>query len=61
MDVDKTAYQAETKKSYRKLARKSHSDVTKENDADSRFKNINEAYEVLQDKEKRAAYDQLYS
>ena len=59
MDVDKTASQDDIKKSYRKLARKFHPDVSKEKDAESRFKDINEAYEVLRDKEKRAAYDQL--
>ena len=57
MDVDKTASQDDIKKSYRKLARKFHPDVSKEKDAESRFKDINEAYEVLRDKEKRAAYD----
>jgi curved DNA-binding protein len=61
MDVNKTASQDEIKKSYRKLARKFHPDVSKEKEAESRFKEINEAYEVLRDKEKRAAYDQLGS
>ena len=61
MDVDKTASQDDIKKSYRKLARKFHPDVSKEKNAESRFKDINEAYEVLRDKEKRAAYDQLGS
>ena len=61
MSVDKTASQYEIKKSYRKLARKFHPDVSKEKDAESRFKEINEAYEVLRDKEKRTAYDQLGS
>ncbi|AZQ84866.1 J domain-containing protein [Colwellia sp. Arc7-635] len=61
MDVDKAASQDDIKKSYRKLARKFHPDVSKEKDAESRFKDINEAYEVLRDKEKRAAYDQLGS
>ena len=61
MAVDKTASQDEIKKSYRKLARKFHPDVSKEKEAESRFKEINEAYEVLRDKEKRAAYDQLGS
>ena len=59
MAVDKTATQDEIKTSYRKLARKFHPDVSKEKDAETRFKDINEAYEVLRDKEKRAAYDQL--
>jgi len=61
MDVDKSATQAEIKKAYRKLARKFHPDVSKEKDAEQRFKEIGEAYEVLRDKEKRAAYDQLGS
>jgi curved DNA-binding protein len=61
MGVDKTASQDDIKKSYRKLARKFHPDVSKESDAEARFKEINEAYEVLRDKEKRAAYDNLGS
>lgn len=61
MAVDKTALQDEIKTSYRKLARKFHPDVSKEKNAETRFKDINEAYEVLRDKEKRAAYDQLGS
>jgi curved DNA-binding protein len=47
------------KKSFRKLARKYHPDVSKEPDADLRMKEVNEAYTVLSDPEKRAAYDQL--
>jgi len=54
-DVD----QAEIKKSYRKLARKYHPDVSKETNAEDKFKELNEAYEVLKDPEKRKAYDQL--
>lgn len=61
MGVDKAASQDDIKKSYRKLARKFHPDVSKEKDAEARFKEINEAYEVLRDKEKRAAYDDLGS
>jgi curved DNA-binding protein len=61
MGVDKTSTQDEIKTSYRKLARKFHPDVSKEKDAETRFKDINEAYDVLRDKEKRAAYDQLGS
>lgn len=61
MGVPKTATQDEIKRSYRKLARKFHPDVSKEADAEARFKELGEAYEVLKDKEKRAAYDNLGS
>ncbi|MDP9012074.1 MAG: DnaJ domain-containing protein [Pseudomonadota bacterium] len=51
---------AETvKRAYRKQARKYHPDVSKEKNAEEKFKNVQEAYEVLKDPEKRAAYDQL--
>jgi curved DNA-binding protein len=59
MGVDRDATQDEIKRSYRKLARKYHPDVSKEPDAEARFKEVGEAYEVLKDPEKRAAYDQL--
>jgi len=59
MGVDKTATQDEIKRAYRKLARKYHPDVSKETDAELRFKEVGEAYEALKDPEKRAAYDQL--
>jgi curved DNA-binding protein len=54
------AADAETvKRAYRKLARKYHPDVSKEKNAENKFKEVQEAYEVLRDPEKRAAYDQL--
>ncbi|MBS0285873.1 MAG: DnaJ domain-containing protein [Proteobacteria bacterium] len=49
----------EMKRAYRKLARQYHPDVSKLPDAESKFKEINEAWEVLQDKDKRAQYDQI--
>jgi curved DNA-binding protein len=59
MGVARDATQDEIKRTYRKLARKFHPDVSKEADAEARFKEVGEAYEVLKDPEKRAAYDQL--
>jgi len=59
MGVPRDATQDEIKRVYRKLARKYHPDVSKEPDAEVRFKEVGEAYEVLRDPEKRAAYDQL--
>ncbi len=59
MGVERDASQAEIKRAYRKLARKYHPDVSKEANAEERFKEVGEAYEVLKDAEKRAAYDQL--
>ncbi len=49
----------QVKRAYRKLARKYHPDVSKEKNAEAKFKEVQEAYEVLKDPEKRAAYDQL--
>ncbi|MGH8167176.1 MAG: DnaJ C-terminal domain-containing protein, partial [Woeseiaceae bacterium] len=59
MGVPRGATQDEIKRAYRKLARKFHPDVSKEADAEARFKEMKEAYEVLKDPEKRAAYDQF--
>nr|WP_155453522.1 DnaJ C-terminal domain-containing protein [Massilia eburnea] len=61
LGVAKTASDDEIKKAYRKLVRKYHPDVSKEPDADARTKELNEAYGVLGDAEKRAAYDSLGS
>jgi len=61
LGVERSARHDEIKRAYKKLARKYHPDVSKEKDAEARFKEINEAYHVLRDKEKRKAYDQLGS
>ena len=61
MGLNRDASQDEIKRAYRKLARKYHPDVSKESDAEAHFKEVGEAYEVLKDPEKRAAYDQLGS
>jgi len=59
LGVPREATIDEIKKAYRKLARKYHPDVSKEPDAETRMREVNEAYAVLSDAEKRAAYDQL--
>lgn len=59
LEVSPGASDAEIKKAYRKLARQYHPDVNKDPGAEEKFKEINAAYEVLSDKEKRAKYDQF--
>ncbi|MFO8064865.1 MAG: DnaJ C-terminal domain-containing protein [Spirochaetota bacterium] len=59
LGVDRSASQEDIQNAYRKLARKYHPDVNKTEDAEQKFKEINEAYEVLKDPEKRRKYDQL--
>jgi curved DNA-binding protein len=59
MGLGREASADDIKRAYRRLARKYHPDVSKEKDAEERFKEIGEAYEVLRDPEKRAAYDAL--
>ncbi|TCZ88431.1 DnaJ C-terminal domain-containing protein [Lysobacter sp. N42] len=59
LGVEPTAGDAEIKTAYRRLARKYHPDVSKEQGAEERFKAVNEAYEALRDPAKRQAYDQL--
>ena len=59
LGVEENATAAEIKKSYRKLARKYHPDVNAAKDSEANFKEVNEAYQVVSDAEKRAEYDQL--
>jgi curved DNA-binding protein len=59
LGVTRSADADEVKRAYRKLARKFHPDVSKEKNAEEKFKEVQEAYEVLRDTDKRAAYDQL--
>lgn len=59
LGVERTATQDEIKRAYRKLARKYHPDVSKEPNAEARFKDVAEAHEALIDPERRAAYDDI--
>ncbi|HEY5646951.1 MAG TPA: DnaJ C-terminal domain-containing protein [Pseudomonadales bacterium] len=59
LGLDRKANADDIKRAYRRLARKYHPDVSQEPDAEARFKEMKEAYEVLKDPEKRAAYDQF--
>src|SRR5512136_3488005 len=59
LGVPKGAGADDIKRAYRKLARQSHPDVNKASDAEAKFKELNEAYEVLSDDNKRAAYDRF--
>jgi curved DNA-binding protein len=59
LGVTRGADADEVKRAYRKMARKFHPDVSKEKNAEEKFKEVQEAYEVLRDADKRAAYDQL--
>ena len=59
LGVERTASDDEIKKAFRRLARKHHPDISKAADAQARMQELNEAYEVLRDGEKRAAYDRV--
>jgi molecular chaperone DnaJ len=59
LGIGRQAGNDEIKKAYRRLAREYHPDVNKNSDAESRFKEINEAYEVLSNEQKRTAYDRF--
>ena len=59
LGVGKNANPDEIKRAYRNLARKHHPDVNKSAGAETKFKEINEAYQVLSDSQKKAAYDQF--
>ena len=63
LGVSKSASEDDIKRAYRKLARKYHPDLNKDNpkEAEEKFKEVNEAYHVLSDADKRAQYDQMLS
>lgn len=58
LGVSKSASDDEIKRAYRKLSKKYHPDINKEPDAEDKFKEVSEAYEVLSDPQRKAAYDQ---
>lgn len=61
LGVDKNASEADIKKAFKKMARKYHPDLNpdKKKEAEAKFKEVNEAYEVLSDAQKKAQYDQF--
>jgi molecular chaperone DnaJ len=59
LSVSRTASEDEIRRAFRKLARQYHPDVNRESDAETRFKEVNEAYEVLSNTEKRQSYDRF--
>src|SRR5690554_5611588 len=59
LGVSKTASEQEIKKAYRTLAKKYHPDVSKEADAEAKFKEVQSAYDVLSDPQKKSQYDQF--
>ncbi|MFT4821682.1 MAG: curved DNA-binding protein, partial [Candidatus Azotimanducaceae bacterium] len=59
LGLEPTAAQDEIKRAFKKLARKFHPDVSTEKDAQARFQEVSEAYEILKDAGKRTEYDQL--
>jgi molecular chaperone DnaJ len=59
LEIERTATEVEIKRAYRKMARQYHPDINKDDGAEERFKEVNEAYEVLSDANRRAAYDRF--
>ena len=58
LGIEKSASAKEIKSAYRKLAKQYHPDRNKQEGAESKFKEVQEAYEILSDERKKAAYDQ---